>query len=346
MQPRLSFQVPPPRPAKLHNPATRRRKGKMKILLITLAFVVGALEASAQLPEKLGVGSNFPPSKTLVSTYLGAPELGEWSTYTQNWYDATQGSLEQFVQVQLGALADFVAPPGTESSDYYIELSVDTHLGRHTYDIQPVAHELIPSWDGTFRLTQGKDGGWRVPPNLLEVKLSYQTYMPYRVTGLSNVVLVVAYTDGSLTREVSENGVADSTCSLYPGGGAYYGPDILQLHTWAVVPEKRREDITGGSVTLALGDGSSASYDLLTGERAPCVLRMTRDTVPGPRQQLVPGVRLTVSGPVGRNVLIEYAEALGSGWNTLTTLTITTGTATCLETNLVTQRFYRTKFSR
>lgn len=211
-----------------------------------------------------------------------------------------------------------------------------------------------------FRLQNGK-----VPAEVLTVNhIGYQPYMPASVPGLKGVLLVVRKNGVEILREESPNGVWDKTCTLYPGNGAHYGPDVLQLKTEYVVPEKRESGVEG-EITLYLTTDKSvwAKYDLETGTKlassepepsAPAVpltlaislvqLDETGRIALLSKKSLRWGLKLSVRGSRGKSATVEYADAIGGKWTALTKLDLTYGSGEFVEPlPPAPTRFYRVR---
>lgn len=276
----------------------------MKIILRLLIglsfFVAGVCKTSAQLPDSLDVGSNFPPATRMTvdmyildvqwhPTNLLDLSTGQWYTNV----NAPAGADLQAVAQKAweGLVSRFVPKAGTEGWDYQGRVEVDTFLGEtdaHS-GYQTVGCIGIPnnSVVATFKLAE-IDGRWTIPENLRTlnpIATGYPSYIPCYVGGLKSAAISVTNVWGgadmrgiwetgtNVMRYLSPNGVEDPDCTLYPLGSAYYGPDILQLETRIVVPEIRAWSgwywLPGSSATatLTLTNNESATYDLLTGKK-------------------------------------------------------------------------------
>lgn len=302
---------------------------KMLSLLVSVILVVGTSISTAQQgPESLPIGEQFLGQSLVVSAGIALGDLSAGFP-TVGGADETYagGGLQLATEKLLRQLAEKFQPPvGKEGAGYMLFVSVDTRGGN-----SPVASQDIPAFPGTFKLRDG-----RIPSELLTVKLSYQAYISSDVTGMKGVLLVVRKDGEEILREVSENGVADKTCTLYPGNGNYYGPDVLQLHTRYVVPEVREPGIEGEvTVYLSVDHSVWATYDLLTGKKLasseptpppPLVLtirQLTGSTVTllSKKSEKSSVIRIEVAGPVGATTVLEFDSGTGE-WQTLGTVAI------------------------
>lgn len=295
------------------------------VALVSL-FVVGTSTSTAQqIPESLPIGEGFPgEGLTVLAVIAALDDSGLQFTPTdQTYISYSGGGLQSVAEKLLGQIAKSFQPPaGKEGADYVLGVQVDV-------GVWPIASEGIPTFPGTFKLRDG-----RIPSELLTVRLQYQSYMPSRVPGLKGALLVVRQNGEEILREVSENGVADKTCTLYPANDPNFDPNVLLLHSRYIVPERREPGIEG-EVTVYLSSDHKvfATYDLLTGKKLasseptpPPSLVLTIRQVTGSTVTLLSKksektavIRIGVTGPVAQVVGVEFNSGTGE-WQTLGTV--------------------------
>ena len=356
-------------------------------VLVMVGFVVGASEPQQkiQVPGSLEIGTAFPGKDVWIDITIGwnDPTNSMDPLYTNVLYGVEMGKIEDSSLEQVRRLAKrFVMPVGAESYDYWISVGVYKHLT--TLDGEeaqiPIAGNF-PGWnpEPTFRL-ENLNGKWVIPEKAIsKVVVGYQlsgirAYVP----GLSQVEVVVEDEFGvEKSREISENGITDKTCSQYPGGSAYLGPDWLEVPLGIAYPtyyEGHRDySLPKGYYLLKFGNDKAlwAKYDLETGRKIGSNEPKVEPTPLVP-VQLSPlqleislvdladirlagfskknsasrsGLKLLVKGPSGRSVVLEYADAINGGWKKLTDVSLVYGLAEHVDELVpaTSARFYRVR---
>jgi hypothetical protein len=212
------------------------------------------------------------------------------------------------------------------------------------------------------------DGKWTFPASAADsVKVGYQSDIGIYAKGLTEVERFQWTADDHSTfyQEFSPNGIDDVTCSQYPGGVAYDGPDMLQMPIGFAYPGYYLREYPGyvppeGYYKLYFGPEKAfwAVYDLTTGRMTdshlppPEPLRLVIAPVVkvsgaslGSTQQVQRAVRLSVSGPTGTTAVLECTDIVGGQWATLHELVLVSGTNTFVDdaSPTIASRFYRVR---
>ncbi len=323
---------------------------------------MGVNSATNPLPDSLGIGENFPPKNlwldcAVFRKYTDSFGRTGFSRVSGTFapIDPSKGNLTEIASDALANLAWSFKPSGGGAEEYQIGISLRAELAPKK--LQAFASQRIPGAQNSFKLRDGK-----IPEELLKVHLGYQDYLPYYVPGLTEVTVTVRSIlvengvevhRGTIYDATSSNGVSDPTCNLYVGQPSYFGPDVLQLQSFFVVPEQIRNALgkmerREGEITLRAG-AFWKRYDLSTGVRiassedavpprlsiAPVILEASRQALITP----VTGVKISITAALGAVVTIEYADAIGGPWKVLTV----TDSQEFVDVALPGQRFYRVK---
>jgi len=349
-----------------------------KFLLFAVAvlvgFVVGASEPQRQIkvPDSLPIGTSFPPAGTMFNIMVGSVDqtgsLTESYAHTNALYTQEMGKIEDAARNQIDILVKgFVPLPGTETLRNVISLNIEYTVPEIKDTVPPLPIGWSHGSENIHQLVK-VNGKWTFPSDAVEkVVVGFQDLSVY-VRGLSEVTLVLADEQGKeYSSETSQNGITDKTCSQYPGGSAYLGPDFLEVSVGVSYPPyylEQYEDFTlpRGYYLLKFGADKAiwAKYDLQTG------LKLASNEPPVPltlaislvqlddtgkitllsKKSLRWGLKLSVSGPMGKPASIEYADtAVGGQWTPLTKLSMTYGSGEFVEPVVSTAptRFYRVR---
>src|SRR3989338_5396603 len=205
-------------------------------VLLVVGFVVGALGSQQiQVPDSLPIGTSFPPAGTTFNITIGSVDENGISTesyaHTNALYTPEMGKIEDAARNQIDILVKgFVPLPGTETLRNVISLNIEYTVP----EIKDTVSPLPIGWShgsGNIHQLVEVNGEWKFPSDAVEkVVVGFQSDLSVYVKGLSEVILVRADELGNeYSSETSQNGITDPTCSQYPGGNAYLGPDWLEV---------------------------------------------------------------------------------------------------------------------
>ncbi len=347
----------------------------LTFIVVLFVFVVGALgsQQTIKVPKYLPIGTAFPPENTKmrIGIMYEDPTNSADGFATNVMYSKEMGTLEEAVKRELAKLVELYVPdPGTETLNRMIDVAIEhyvpeTELEGYTKWF-PIGGSYLMS--NVSKLVQ-VNGRWTFSQKALDLKISYQSYLGIYAGGLSEVERF-QWTDevaGLYYREFSPNGISDVTCSQYPGGVAYDGPDMLQMPIGFAYPEYYAREYPGyiqpsGYYKLYFGLNKSvwAKYDLETGRMLdtnlpkPVTLRLNIELVnlesvkltglSSRKSALGKGIKLSVVGSPGQSGVIEYSDTIGV-WQKLVDVSLVYGSTEYVDELVPSApaRFYRVK---
>ncbi|MSU55115.1 MAG: hypothetical protein EXS46_01070 [Candidatus Taylorbacteria bacterium] len=325
----------------------------LTVLVSVLGFVV---EASQQIkvPDRLPTGTGFPSQDTWISIDVGYDDPNQLDDplHVSFLYDPKMGTIEQAVyNAAENQIGKYVARPGSEIYDHTVNVGINQFFDVNGYRTE----RPIGGSKGRRNFCKLIKAGeqWIYPKaTASKIVVGYQSYIAAFAGGLSEVQVVLTDNLGNeVYKEVSSNGISDVTCSQYPGGVAYDGPDMLQIPLGFAYPEYYKShvgyEIPQGFYRLLFGPNKAiwATYSFETGrkiasnESAPEVpIRLQVSVVNLPALRLASlskkasstdkGFLIRVTGPVGQVVSLEYADELDSNsWEPLSDLILSNGTS-------------------
>ncbi|MDP3996128.1 MAG: hypothetical protein Q8P86_00325 [bacterium] len=308
---------------------------KVLLAVVILRFLLGGIVSAQNLPESLPIGSEeawwqhiSSVARTIEIDVRAIHDYYSWTTIAgtrrQVPADRSRDIREQVAELHRRVLEEAVSEKIT--SEIFEEWSPYFYVSGGIWADLPSRENLVLAYGTPLRLDRGADGDFRIlnpdeaySPSL---ELSWETYDRVLVPaiGVARVQVLVRDTAGTLLEEWDSDAFPDYLDRvvrlynpLYEKEGWSDSWAKWPMITWDKdafsLPVEPCLSGFPGEVVVTVEDGSTVTYDLMTGERRRSALLSIK------RAGSILSVR--VENVQGQSVFLEHSTSISGPWKSV-----------------------------